>query len=475
MVIRHSLSYFIARGLPGIVTFLGVAVYTRLLSPESYGEYALVIATAGLAYTVLFNWLPLSLSRFFHSPDQSVGALLRGVLVAYSALVVAAGCGVTLAALLSGSIGQARLFFLGWAVLCARGWFEINKELVRSRLEPRRYGAIEATKAVLAVVAGSLLAYFGLGSTGVLLGFVLGLLTSTLWNGGSLRQLVNAGRDETARMRPLLEYGLPLSVAFAFEFVVSGSDRLLLGWLTGVDSAGLYAAGYDLPRQITILLMNVINLAAYPLVVRAYEQQGEAAAQAQMKRNAVLLLAISAPTVAGLMALAPGLSALFLGPSFRESAIQLIPWVAVATMLDGFRMYFVNLAFHLKKRTGQQILVVASAAVANVFGNFLLIPRLGAVGAAVSTLGAYALALGLAYILARRHWRFEWPTIESLQIGTATLAMVAVLVLVRASWPTILAAVAGALVYFLSLFFANFAEMRSRIRGRLEVGARGGS
>ena len=42
MLLRHSLSYFLARSAAGIFNFLAIALYTRLLTPERYGFYALV-------------------------------------------------------------------------------------------------------------------------------------------------------------------------------------------------------------------------------------------------------------------------------------------------------------------------------------------------------------------------------------------------------------------------------------------------
>ncbi len=37
------------------VTLLAIAVYTRLLPPEEYGQYALIIAWVGLGNAVLFQ------------------------------------------------------------------------------------------------------------------------------------------------------------------------------------------------------------------------------------------------------------------------------------------------------------------------------------------------------------------------------------------------------------------------------------
>ena len=41
-LLRHSFIYLFARGVPGVINFLAIAVYTRLLPPEEYGQYALV-------------------------------------------------------------------------------------------------------------------------------------------------------------------------------------------------------------------------------------------------------------------------------------------------------------------------------------------------------------------------------------------------------------------------------------------------
>jgi len=55
MLLRHSALYLLARGVPGIVNFLAVPIYTRVLSPDEYGRYALVIAGVGLVQRNIFS------------------------------------------------------------------------------------------------------------------------------------------------------------------------------------------------------------------------------------------------------------------------------------------------------------------------------------------------------------------------------------------------------------------------------------
>lgn len=60
MLLKHSALYLLVRGLPGLVNFLAIAVFTRLHTPDDYERYVLVEA-----WTRVFNvvWLRPSLLR----------------------------------------------------------------------------------------------------------------------------------------------------------------------------------------------------------------------------------------------------------------------------------------------------------------------------------------------------------------------------------------------------------------------------
>ena len=72
MIWRHSVFYLLARGLPGLVNLAAIAVYTRLLTADEYGRYALVIAGVAFANKLMFEWLRLAFVRFLPAhKDQS--------------------------------------------------------------------------------------------------------------------------------------------------------------------------------------------------------------------------------------------------------------------------------------------------------------------------------------------------------------------------------------------------------------------
>ncbi|ABA58934.1 oligosaccharide flippase family protein [Nitrosococcus oceani] len=423
MLLRHSALYTLARGLPGLINFAALAVYTRLLAPDEYGRYALVIAAVGLANAVLFQWLNLGLLRYLARYRDCKPRFLSTLAAGYLMVV-----------LLSAMVGlvlwgiwpepeMRSLIGLGILFLWAQALFDAHLQMTASQLTPQRYGLLAITKALTSLTLGSILAWWGFGATGVLWGLTGGLILAiVIWAREEWRHLSPYYVDKEL-MGQLISYGLPLTATFALTFVVSSSDRLLLGWLQGSHSAGLYAVGYDLPHQILGVLMMVVHLAAYPLAVHALEQEGWGAAQVQLKKNAIGLLCIALPATVGLILLAPNIAQVVLGIEFRKAAVALSFWIAMASFLAGIKAYYFDLAFQLGQRTLAQVWIALVAATINLILNLWLIPKLGIMGAAYGTACAYLSALVLSVILGRRYFKLPIPGYESLKIIVATLAM----------------------------------------------------
>jgi O-antigen/teichoic acid export membrane protein len=477
MLLRHSFSYLLARGLPGIINLLAISLYTRLYAPQSYGQYALIMAGAGLGNVILFQWLRLGLLRFLAAWQEQKEIFLSTVLAGFVGLaILAGGLGLIVISFLTDPVLRG-LIVLGVLLLWVEAFFELNQELARTQFSPRRYGFLAMTKAVVALVVVGCLGYLGWGAAGLVLGIMSGFLVPVVlvfrrnW-GGARWDLV-----DRRIFRQLLTYGLPLTATFALGFVVAAFDRFFLGWMRDAAEAGLYAVGYDLAKQSIGMLMMTVNLAAYPLAVRALETQGVDAAQGQLRQNMTLLLTIALPSSAGMALLAPNISLVFLGPAFRSTAAELIPWIALAALLAGTKSYYLDLSFQLGRATVGQIWVALGAAVVNLILNFWLIPRHGALGAAWATLAAYATAFLLSWQLGRRIFPLPMPGREAGKLALATAGMALVLLPLRhlEGAPFLLLQVAaGGLVFGLLLVAFDILGARGRLAllARTEGGLR---
>ena len=366
MLLRHSALYLLARGVPGLVNFFAIAIYTRVLSPDEYGRYALAIAGVGLFNVIFFQWLRLSLLRFLPAYLSDPKDLLSSVLAGFVSVAFLTGVLGVLAAAVWPDPSLRGLLLVAIPLLWAQAWFELNLEMARSRLRPERYGMMSGIKAVSALVLGVAAVFWGLGAEGPLFGLLVGFLIASFLYGRSEWQGI-IPKWSSGFMKTLVGYGLPLTATFALSFVVSSSDRFLIAWFLGEGAAGVYSASYNLAQQSLTLLMMVVNVAAYPLAARALESKGEEAARKQLLKNAELLFG-GLPGTLGLITLAPNIVAILLGTEFQRKP-QLIPVSGCGCVVVRHSSLSFDLAFQLGQRTVGQVWVMGGAAAINLLLN----------------------------------------------------------------------------------------------------------
>ena len=161
MFVSHTALYFVARLVPGAVNFAALIVFSRLLSPDQYGNYALVLAAVGFGNAILFSWLQLSLLRHFDVFKERETELLSSIIYSFIGLVGFTGVAGILCWVVWGGSPSVLLYLFGILVLWGQAWFELNAQLKSVQLNPRAYGVLRALKAVLALVIGSVLAGLG--------------------------------------------------------------------------------------------------------------------------------------------------------------------------------------------------------------------------------------------------------------------------------------------------------------------------
>ena len=465
MLVRHSLQYLLARGIPAIINYSAILIFTRMLSPASYGRYALVIAVVGLVNTVLFWWLQLGLERYYAANLTEPARFLSIILRLFISLVFVSILLVTVAVGLG--IGQllGDLLLVGLLLLIAQAWYELNLSVQKCKLAPGRVGGITLTKSIVAVLAGFLLIRQGLEAKGALYGLVLGLALPALvlcwqdWRG------VWRLAPEAAQFKRIIRYGAPLTLTYALLFVLNSSDRMLLGWLVDVETTGYYSVGYDMSQQSIGIIFSILHMAAYPLVVRAYEKHGATVAEKQARQNGLLYLGVAVPAACGMIVLAPEICELLVGEEFRSRAAAIVPWIAFAALLAGAKSFYCDIAFQLSGGTIGQMIAALLAAGVNIGLNLWWIPEYGALGAAYATVVAFVLAFVVAYHLSRKTMSLHlWHAdIAKIVLGSIGMGLVLLFLPPRTGvLALLLKSVLALLVYIAFLMLLNVGAMRTQ-------------
>lgn len=469
MLVSNTLRYGLARGVSGLLNLLALALFTRVLGKEGYGWYALTIAAAGLAYAALFQWLSLGAVRLLHAGVAPRLQFQTAVLRAFLRVSAVAVAGTMLAfAVVPASIPRGFIAGAG-ALLVCQAWYELNLMIATADGQPGRYGVLAASRSFVGLMLGGALGLGGFGPLGVLVGVCTGYLLPGLWLARTAWPAPWQRAESATTERALLQYGAPLVAAYVLDYMVSSSDRLLLGVLVGPGSAGSYAAAYELSQQAIWSLMMVVNLAAFPLAVAAAQSADRQELPAAGRRHIGMLLGIGIPAATGLAVLAPGISALMFAKEIAEEAAPLIPLISLAVLLGGIKAYYFDLSFQLGRATLQQLAVVAITALSNLALNLAWIPALGARGAALATLCAYLIGLGLSIALGRRVLRMPFAPGDAVRVLLAAGGMAAALCPFRGatSAPSLaLQVVGGGLLYITLVFILNPLDVRGALAQR---------
>lgn len=474
MLLKNSSIYIVAKFVPGLMAFTALAIYTHMLTPEEYGVYTLIFTATLFIFTTVFNWLPVGMVRFWPGGTYDESTFVSTMAVLYRCLSLPIIICVAVVAIFLDSdwlIYLVAALFVLFAQTCLKN----GQMLTSAQMRPTSYTIMTISYSVLALSFGSLFAYLGWGPLGLLFGIALGMLIPSLTMTYKTWQQFDQSKFSPELTRKLVFYGTPLAASFLLDEVANVSDRYMLAWLIGEAEAGKYAVGYDLAGNSILMIMNAVNLAAYPMIVKLLDTEGKEAALAYFKTYAVLLMAVSIPAVVGLSLVGPNIVDLVIGEKYQESVTLVLPWVACAIFFMGAGAFYMHLPFQLGNHNIGIFKIAGVVAVLNLILNYLLIPKLGMQGAAIATLLSFMVSVLLGFIFGRRVFPIPFPSKDVVKILAAALLMGAWLYYLKdlRGWlPLLLQFSSGFGIFVLSAYLldvggikdviANFLKTRSK-------------
>lgn len=176
-----------------------------------------------------------------------------------------------------------------------------------------------------------------------------------------------------------------LSTFFALAF--SSIDMLMLGVMRSSADVGVYSAAYRILNQVLVsyyLLTSVI----YPVLAR---QTLQARRKALSPRLLCLLMGLGVAIALLISVARRSLIVLLFGPQFMTATVLLL-LLAWAIPFD-FVTSYLSAAYIAWSMERYVLFCMAGASGVNIVLNLLLIPKYGALAAAINTLASYAILL----------------------------------------------------------------------------------
>jgi len=400
---RGSLLITAANLLPRAGALLLLPIYARFLSRADFGTVSLAGSAALLLAITYRLGLDAALLRMHHDVGhahrRSLYATLVGVSLAAAAAVTVVAVALAPAfasddllpiVLLAIAIGALNTFQFVPSV-----WF-------RATDQPGRYlGLAIAAFGAVVVATVALVVVVRLGAVGSLVGQLVG---ATVMAGTAFAILwrQRPWRFHASLARQGLAFGLPLLPHTLAGWLLNVSDRWLLGLLLGLAATdalaaiGVYSLGYQLGYAIALAAVS-FNAAWLPFLYRVgVRPEGPSV----LRESTTVVIASFTALAATIAILAPDLIALIAPPEWRAAADVSVV-VAFASAANAAGLMLAS-GIYLARDTRAMPLITLAAAGVNVALNVALIPRVGIMGAAWATLGAYVTLAILIGIVARR-------------------------------------------------------------------------
>ncbi len=463
---RGVFGYLPANIVQAVVGVLTIVVFTRLLTPEQFGQYAVAFAVMTLSHVAVFTWLEAAMARFWaaqQSPEDiraHFAGLYRTTLLATAIATPIAGVALILWPMESAFRLAVAVGLAGTPIRCLA---KLAQERYRAAGEVSKAAWLDIWTAAGGFGAGVAFALIGWGGASPLMGLLLAPLAALPFIlPGELAQ-AKGGVVDARRMRTYAAYGYPIAFALALTAILSSTDRFLLAHFMDDAAVGAYHAGYSLANRTLDVLFVWLGAASGPALIMALERGGRDALREAAREQAGFFMLIGLPATVGVMLVARPLADVLVGEALRADAAAITPWIALGALLSGMTSYYFGQAFTLARKTRWLVAIMAFPTIANVILNLILIPRFGVVGAAWATAISFGLGMLTALAVGRRVMPLPIPWEAMIRCGVAC-AVMAMAVQALPAWggfaELMLKATVGGIAYALVAIIINAGEAR---------------
>jgi O-antigen/teichoic acid export membrane protein len=408
------------------ISFLLLPIYIRHLSTQDYGALALLIAVEAVS-KIAFRWgLDGAFMRYYHDPPGGDVQRLASTLF----LFLGGASGVLLAAALVSSHRLAQHLFGGDEYLLPLRLVLVNAfiltftflpfHVMRMRGQAVAFSAFALARSTLTLLLRlTLVVWAGWGLLGIAVADVMvtTALVPLLWPWW--RHLLG-GQFSRGDLRLCLRFGLPRLPHGLAQQALDSGNKYLLSQHVSLSGLGVYQIGSTIGQSLKFFL-SAFETGWAPF----YYQTARQPDAAEVFRKTITYgLALLLLLLAGITAIAGDLVLLMTNQAYESAAI-VVPLIALGIVWQGVYL-LTSIGLNLTSQTRYYPVSTMAAAGIGLGSGAILMPRFGAVGAAIAFVLSYVTLALVAFHFSRRYYpiRLEIGRIVRLVVA-ATIAAAA--------------------------------------------------
>lgn len=396
---KASIALFISSVITKGIAYITTPLYTRLLSPEEYGQASVyltwvqvfgIIAMFCLHYGVFNNGM-------LDYPDKRDEYSFSMLILSNIITLCFSGIMLCLFPLIKEWLGMELPFLVLMLVL-----FAVQPAYsfwaARQRYEFKYKWSVmwSVVSAILSPLVAIILILFNDGNRLYARIFGAEVTLIVIYIGFYIYLAYKAHcKINTKYWKEAFLFNLPLIPHYLSAYLLNSSDKLMISAIVGDDAAAYYSVAYSVAAVVTIVWTSV-NSSLIPYTYEKCKQKDYKAIS-----NVVTPIFIVFAVACGfVIMLAPEVVAIMATSDYRE-AIYVIPPIVGGVFFQTHYNIYANVVYYYKKPKYVMFASVSATAL-NIVLNYIFITKFGYLAAGYTTIFCYLIQAVLDYIAMRK-------------------------------------------------------------------------
>ncbi len=382
-LIRRNISAQVLADIVGkALPFLTFPFLTRVLGPETFGKYGFAInAAAFVSLLASPGFLPYGIRAAAQKPGEevSLAGSINGIRLLFSIAALGVLILYTFTLAPDDPVIRRLLLLTGLTMIPAAlsaDWLLIGKNMIPVVVLGGVVGQVVYSVGILSFIKGQAQVWV------IPVASLMGIVTTNLIVNRHARRQFGSWRLRVTRadIGKIVPTSLLLGLASLMSLTYNKLDTILLGYFRPMAEVGVYTASYRFMGMV-MSFHPILSRTFLPLVA------GDARSDAAREHTSLyfrMLTFAAVPLIAGGIFLARPLTALVIGDDYQGSDLLLM-LLLPNVLLGGLSSFYAGIKLLALNKNRQYLAAVSVGGVSNLVLNLLLIPRWGAVAAALTT------------------------------------------------------------------------------------------
>lgn len=382
-LLKNTVIFAIGNFGSKFINFFLVPLYTNILSTKEYGVVDLVYTIGMLAIPVITLNVGEAIMRFCLDKDAKQNKIMS---IGLCLLVLSTLIGIFLLpiCLLFDDIAAYAKYVVIYTITYAYSQVFLCYLRGKELLVQYSIGNIIYTF-FIAIFNVIFLLILHKGIAGYLTAYILANIVTAVYAffSGNILQVIRNFNIDWKLCREMTKYSVVLIPNSFMWWIMNSSDRIMITAMVGVAANGIYAVAYKIPTFLSTI-SNIFNVAWSYSAIRENESSDK-----EEYSNSVYdrMLIITIITSMGLLMIMKPFLKVYVENSYYTA------WKYVPFLLVGFVFMtlgsFIATTYTVNKDSRGFLFSGMAGAITNLILNFLLIPVIGATGAAIATCISY--------------------------------------------------------------------------------------